>query len=83
MSSPRITYTSRPDATPEAELNVLANVYRFILDCHAREKKAAGMTSTDSDDAKSEKEEGGGHVKHLANKSSEIVNQRLKKRNQQ
>ncbi len=75
MDSPRITYTSRPDATPEAELNVLANVYRFILDCHARKKRAAGMTSTESDDAKSEKEEGGGDVKQLANKSSEIVNQ--------
>ncbi len=71
--SVRITYTPRPDATPEAELNVLGNVYHFILDCHARKKKTAGMTSTDSDDAKSEKEEGGGHVKQLANKSSEIV----------
>jgi hypothetical protein len=82
MSSPRITYTSHPDATPQAELNVLANVYRFILDCHARKKKATGMTSTDTDDAKSKKEEGGGHVKQLANKSSEIVSQRLKKRTQ-
>ena len=36
MDSSRITYTPRPDATPEAELNVLANVYRFILDCHAK-----------------------------------------------
>ena len=40
MDSPRITFTSRPGATPEAELNVLANVYRFILDCH-RNKTAA------------------------------------------
>ncbi len=83
MDSPRITSTSRPDATPEAELNVLANVYRFILDCHSRKKRAAGMTSTDSEDAKNEIEEGGGHVKQLANKSSEIVNQRLKKRSQE
>jgi hypothetical protein len=36
MSSFRITYTSHSDATPEAELNVLANVYHFILDCHAK-----------------------------------------------
>jgi hypothetical protein len=36
MSSPRITFASRPDATPEAEVNVRANVYRFILDCHAK-----------------------------------------------
>ena len=27
----RLQYASRPDATPEAELNVLASVYRFIL----------------------------------------------------
>jgi hypothetical protein len=30
-----ITYTPRPDATPEGELNTLATVYRFILDCKA------------------------------------------------
>jgi hypothetical protein len=40
MDSPRITYTSRPDATPEAEVNVLANVYRFIFDCHAKKEAA-------------------------------------------
>ena len=38
MNSPRITYIQRPDATPEAESNVLANVYRFILDCHAKQE---------------------------------------------
>ena len=40
MNSTHITYTSRPDATPEAELAVLANVYRFILDCHAKRMAA-------------------------------------------
>jgi hypothetical protein len=40
MNSPRITYVQRPDATPEAELSVLANVYRFILDCHAKKLAA-------------------------------------------
>jgi hypothetical protein len=47
MDSPRITYTSRPDATPEAELNVLANVYRFILDCHAKKKGGPAKTALD------------------------------------
>jgi hypothetical protein len=47
MSSPRITYTSRPDATPEAESNVLANVYRFILDCHAKKKGGPAKTALD------------------------------------
>ncbi len=40
MSKPTISYVPRPDATPEAELNVLANVYRFILDCHAKKEAA-------------------------------------------
>ncbi len=48
MDSPRITYTSRPDATPEAELNVLANVYRFILDCHAKKIAAEPDSCNDA-----------------------------------
>ena len=51
MSSPRITYTPRPDATLESEALVLASVYRFILDCHAKKK---GGVSTTADDAKGE-----------------------------
>jgi len=39
MSSSCIIYASRPDAPPEAETYALANIYRFVLDCHA--KKAA------------------------------------------
>lgn len=31
--SSRITYTPRPDATPEGELNALAAVYAFVLKC--------------------------------------------------
>jgi hypothetical protein len=31
MSSHRITYTSRPDASPEAELTALAAIYKFVL----------------------------------------------------
>ena len=31
MDKPRVTYTPRPDATPEAELSALAAVYRFLL----------------------------------------------------
>jgi hypothetical protein len=40
MNSPRITYTPRPDATPEGELSALSAVYKFILDCHERKKAA-------------------------------------------
>jgi hypothetical protein len=48
MDSPRMTYTSRPDATLEAEVNVLANVYRFILDCHAKKKAVEPAPEPDS-----------------------------------
>ena len=38
MSSARITYTPRPDATPESELDALAAIYKFVLECHATKK---------------------------------------------
>jgi hypothetical protein len=48
MDSPRITYALRSDATAEAELDVLANVYRFILDCHAKKKAVEPAPEPDS-----------------------------------
>jgi hypothetical protein len=36
MRNPPIVYTPRPDATPEGELYALANVYRYIVACHAK-----------------------------------------------
>lgn len=33
MSTPHVTYSPRPDATPEGEIASLANVYAFILAC--------------------------------------------------
>jgi hypothetical protein len=51
VHSPTVSYTPRTGATQEAELNVLASVYRFILDSRAK-KNAAGVTSTNGDDAK-------------------------------
>jgi hypothetical protein len=45
----QITYTPRPDATPEAELAVLAQIYMSVLE----RKKAAEPTQPDGrDDAK-------------------------------
>jgi len=41
-------YEPRPDATPEAEVNVLANVYRFILDCHAKQEGGPATAPTDA-----------------------------------
>ncbi len=46
----RITYTPRPDATPEGERAALAAVYKLILDCHQTKKNAAGETSANGDD---------------------------------
>jgi hypothetical protein len=40
MSSTRITYAPRPDATPEAEIATLATVYRFILSKSNASQKA-------------------------------------------
>ena len=48
MDGARITYALRSDATPEAELNVLANVYHFILDCHAKKKAVEPAPEPDS-----------------------------------
>jgi hypothetical protein len=31
MDNPSLTYTPRPDTAPEAEVNALASVYRFLL----------------------------------------------------
>jgi hypothetical protein len=36
-----ITYTPRPDATPESELDALARVYRFVIGRHAAKTAAA------------------------------------------
>ncbi len=48
-SEVEITYTPRPDHTPDGELNVIAAVYRFALDCHA--KKQGRPTTSGPNDA--------------------------------
>jgi hypothetical protein len=32
MSNPQITYTPHPDASPESELDVLANIYAYLIE---------------------------------------------------
>ena len=73
--SPPTIYTSRPDTTLEAELNVLANVYRFILDCHA--KKIAAEPDSCNDAAIVRNTEGVSHVDQRPDRPSEMDNQRL------
>jgi hypothetical protein len=40
MNSPHIVYVPRPDATPESELSVLANVYAYLIKTHDSKKVA-------------------------------------------
>ena len=40
MSNTHLTYTPRPDATPESELDALVTVYKFILQRHESRKAA-------------------------------------------
>jgi len=50
----RINYTPLPDATPESELDTLAAVYAFVLECH-ESRKAADPTG-DPNEAKEDKD---------------------------
>ena len=50
MSNPPIVYTPCLGATPEGELNALASVYRFILDCHAKKMAAEPTPEPDTRD---------------------------------
>ena len=45
-----IAYSAHPDVTPQSELNALAAVYKFILDCHV--KKQDRPTTSGPNDAK-------------------------------
>lgn len=69
LRSPRITYTPRPDATPEAELSALASIYRFVLDCHA--KKIAAEPDSCNDAAIVRNTEGVSHVDQRPDRPSE------------
>lgn len=49
-STSRITYAPRPSVTPETELSVLANVYRFVLKSHATTRdRIPGKCDSESD----------------------------------
>lgn len=41
MSEIRINYAARPDATPESEREVLANVFALVLRIHQEREKVA------------------------------------------
>jgi hypothetical protein len=53
--TPRIVYRARDEATPEAEVSALANIYRFVLD--RTHKNAPAVTSTRGDGTKGSRHE--------------------------
>jgi hypothetical protein len=55
-ASVQLRYAELADATPDGELHVLANVYRFVIDCHA--KKEAAPRLGRPDDARKDQDAG-------------------------
>jgi hypothetical protein len=51
MSSIRITYSQHSDVTPESERLALAAVYRFIIDCHAKNEATCPGSPDDANEA--------------------------------
>ena len=45
----QISYTQRPEATQAGELNALASVYRFILNCDCHVKEEGGPVTAPND----------------------------------
>ena len=52
MSESSIAYATRPDASPQAELSTLANVYKFVLDCHAKKEATRPGSPDDAKEIK-------------------------------
>ena len=71
MGEPAVTYSPRPDTTPEGELDALAAVYWFILDCHA--KKMAVEPDSCNDAAIVRNTEEVSHVDQRPDRPSEIT----------
>jgi hypothetical protein len=51
---PGIAYATCPEADPHAELSALANVYRFVLDCHAKEEATRPGSPDDAKEIKND-----------------------------
>jgi hypothetical protein len=51
MNSAHITYTQRSDATSEDEVAALRNIYRFIIDCHAKKEATRPGSLDDAKEA--------------------------------
>jgi hypothetical protein len=53
--TPRIVYRARDDATAQAEIAVLASIYKLVLD--SANRNAVSVTSTNGGDAKERSED--------------------------
>jgi len=49
---PSIIYASRGDAAPGDEVAALSNVFKFVLDCHAKKEAARPGSPNDGTKAK-------------------------------
>jgi len=75
VGKPTVKYTPRLDATPKAELDALANVYRYILDCRAKTRVTEPASDSDSsnDAAMVRSGKGVSHVEQRHDRSSQIT----------
>ncbi len=76
LSNPTIHYIARPDTTPEAELNTLAQIYSLCLQKHCGRKTAAEPTperDSCNDAAIVRNTEGVNHIEQRPDRPSEIV----------
>jgi len=46
-NEPQVVYASRPNTSGEDELNALATIYRFVLDCHAKKESDSATVALD------------------------------------
>ena len=55
MGSARVAYAQNLDnTTPEAEVSALANIYRFALDCHAKNEATRPGSPDDAKEIKND-----------------------------
>ena len=54
MGSARIAYAQRTDATPEAQVGVLASIYKLAINSHVRKKEATRPGSPDDPERRSD-----------------------------
>ncbi len=55
MNSPHVAYSPSTNVTTESEARVLANVYRFILDSHAKKKATRPGGPDDAEESKNDR----------------------------